>query len=373
MRLVTTLLALFVTVSLQAQVDGLINSTADRAVETPLDKQARIEIKASTDDSNATLKTGRTFSRTSKSKAFRIFDAWTLSASAPLAKGGDATSILGNDGFPDAFSLKGKYTNYMVPRRQDLTDEENDKFDALCDDIKAKVLADVKPDRKAIRLLMELGKDEIEAKAIATRLANAEAEESFNCDSATVTKVAKDRRPEFDAFTGVGIGWHRIWGASASLGHRRFEFINTDLSDGTASKKPWGLSIFIGALPRRTNMLFSLGFDYQNKDKDADAKTLCPTTGTGAQLECKSGPVGKPVEANTESAFFELRKEIGSRAMSLKIAYDFENERLSLDLPIYIIPSADSGLAGGIRVGWIETQGPQFGVFVTSTFSLFTN
>lgn len=384
-RLCAVLIPLLVTGSIHAQerVDGLVNSTADRAVEAPINKGGRIEIKASTDDSNATVKTGRTSSRTSKKNAFRIFDAWTLSASAPLAKGGEATSIVSTDGFPNAFAVKGKFTQYLVPRRPDLTAEEDQKFDNLCDDVLKKVLAEVKPDPNTVRLLVELRKAELgdqadlqkietEAEAIATVVARAAAEESFNCDSATVTKVAKDRRVEFDVLTGVGFGWHRIWGASASVGHQKFEFVKTDLTDGVSNKTPFGASIFVAALPRRSNTLFSLGFEYQNKHKDADEKTLCPV-GTSGQVECKTGPAGEPVKANAESAFFEVRKEILSRAMSLKIAYDFEKERVSFDLPIYIIPAAESGLGGGIRVAWVETEGAQFGVFVTSSFSLFTN
>ena len=55
----------------------------------------------------------------------------------------------------------------------------------------------------------------------------------------------------------------------------------------------------------------------------------------------------------------------------LKLAYDFEADHWSGDLPIYLVRTASGALAGGIRAGFEEDKDWQFGVFVSSSFSLF--
>jgi len=358
-------LALLGTMTLHAQqrLDGLVNSTADRAVEQPLRGALLAQLQAATDDSTATVKTGWTIS--GKSGAARIFETFTLSASAPLTKGGSGTTLLGSDGFPNAFVLKGKYTHYSRWAKQ-RTDAEEKELDALCADVESKTRAQAEADPDTVRLAQAFGKTEDEAKAIGKKLAESQ---PFTCASDTVTAVAKDRRPEFDRLMGIGVGTHHIWGVSASIGHSQFSYLQEDLTKGSASKVPWGTSVFLAALPRSMSTLFTVGFDYRYKYKDADAKTLCPQ-GTGT-ITCKSGPLGAPVKDNAESAYVELRRELRAHAFSLKVGYDFEKEQLSLDVPIYLVPNADASLSGGIRLGWVETQGAQIGVFVTSVFSIF--
>jgi hypothetical protein len=364
---ITSCLALLLSVAAISQtVDALPRSTADRAVEQPLAGKFLAQVQAATDDSTATVKTGWTISDRRGQR--RIFDTITLSASAPLAKGGEPTSIFGSDGFPDAFALTGKYTRYSVAVKH-RSEQEESALDALCNDVEQKMRTQVEADEQTIRLAKAFGKTDAEATAVAKKYAQSA---PFQCDSNTVTKFAKDRRPEFDRLMGVGMGGHRFWGGSASVGHRRFTFLNQDLTESKANNTPWGLSAFVAALPNRMNMLFTLGYDYRNKEKDADKKTLCPASGT-PPVECKTGPLGAPVKDNTQAAYLEMRKEFGGRALSLKVAYDFEKDQASLDLPIYLVASGkdDGGLAGGIRVGWVEKQGAQIGVFVTSVFSLF--
>lgn len=223
-----------------------------------------------------------------------------------------------------------------------------------------------------IAIARDLGKSDSEATEFAdTQLAREEGE--FQCDTGAVTKVAPELLPKFNDLFWDRSATHWFWGTSGTIGRRTFDYLQADLSDGSTSKTPWGASVFGAALPGGMSTLFTAGFEHRDKYKDADEQTLCPQDSTATQLKCKTGPLGGPVDVTEELAFVEMRRFVGSRAMSLKIAYDFEADNLSLDVPIYIIPTGDSGLAGGVRVGWAENEGAQLSVFVTSAFKLFPN
>jgi len=320
-------------------------ATADRDVDSGL---STIELEAATDDTSATVKASRTRSVAMPvDRARVVFKSWSLAASAPLGEGGDATTLVSRTGFPDAFTLKGKYTRYIFKGRRlpDLTDSEVVKRrDDICEDV--------------VEGAVREGVKEDEAKLL-------------NCDSGTVAQYAPHRLHDHNAlfFEKKRSQW--MWGGTATVGHREFKYLQQDLSEHTTSKTPWGGSAFVALVPRNTAMLLTAGAEYRDKYKDADAKTLCPQSSGTSSLECKTGSVGAPVDADEQIVYLELRRMMLSRAVSFKALYDFEKDQFGLDVPIYMIRNSDAGLAGGIRVAWLETEGAEVGVFVTSSFSLF--
>jgi len=322
-------------------------STADRAVDGGL---SSIQVQASTDDSNAMVKAARTRSFTDPDDPTRALStSWSLTASAPLSKGGDATALLSGDGFPDSFTLKTKYTRYLLSGRRRPDFDNPDvvkKRDVICEEL---ILGAIKK-----------GVSPEDAKGL-------------ECDTGNVKKFIPERLEDHNALFWDDDRSHYLWGGSATVGHRQFKYLETDLTEKSTSKTPWGVSVFGATVPRGMDTLLTGGFEYRSKQKDADEKTLCPQTAGASQLECKTGPIGAPVDADEQLVYVEMRRLMLSRAMSLKVTYNFETEKLGLDLPVYVIPSSDSGLAGGIRVGWLETEGAQIGVFVTSSFKLFPN
>lgn len=415
-RITLSLLLTLLVVSVQAQtprgLDAIVGqSTADRSVEATETGHSLVQFEASTDDTNATIKTGWTLSDTSTPTAGR-FTTFSLAASAPLSKSGP-TSLVSANGFPNAFTLSGKYTRYAIKLRNPFASPDtrrqvldicaavqkkapaSDAKQALIDiasklgkseqeaaDFADRQLKKAKEDQHIKRrdelfaMAIDLGKTNAEASAFADEQVKLEAEaaaaaESFQCDTAAVEKLAPALASQFDALFWDPKAPHLFWGTSATVGKRDFEYLQADLSKASTSKTPWGVSIFGATIPGGMSTLFTGGFEHRDKFKDADEQTVCPQDAAANRLTCKTGPLGAPVDVTEELAFVEVRRFVGSRAMSLKVAYDLEAENLSVDLPIYIIPSSDSGLAGGIRVGWAETQGAQLSVFVTSAFTLF--
>lgn len=305
--------------------------------------ESRFEINAATDDSNATVKIGRTRSVGPGLPGHRsYFDTLTASATAPLAKGGGSTSLATNAGFPDAFTVTGKYSRLTVMRR---------------------IVDPADPKLKSIR-------EEMQANALAEGV-SADDVKDLVCDSGNVATYAASRLDEFDALFWDDSKPTIIWGGSGTVGRRDFEFLQDDLNKQSQSKTPWGFSAFAAVIPPTTETLLTAGVAYRRQWKDADETTLCPASGTSASITCKSGPGAAPIEATQKIAFAEWRHAFKKRAVSLKIEYDFENKLLAAGLPIYLLPSGDSGLGGGIRIDWVEAKGASFGVFVSKVFSLF--
>jgi hypothetical protein len=264
-------------------------------------------------------------------------------ASAPLSKGSDSTAIAAASGFPNAFALTGKYVGYKF------TDKTPD------------------PNGKEIKEIC----DAMRAGARAKGLAEAEVQK-LDCESGNIHQYAPQFLDRFDALFFDLAKWQFMWGGSGTVGHRIFEYLNeSDLTKSKTTKTPWGASAFFAAIPPKLPMLITAGFEYRDKHKDADSGTLCPTQGEGAVVRCKTGSVGAPSPDQQQLLFTEVRTLFGASAVSLKAAYDFKQDRLSGDLPIYLVKSPSGALSGGVRVSWEEKKDVQYGVFVSSAFSLF--
>ena len=326
--------ALFAQLHPNGLAQNVGESTADRSVDSG---QPAFEISASSDTTNATIKAARTISTRN------LFTALQLAASAPLNKASDSTVIAAAQGFPNAFSLTGKYTEYRLAGRPfDHTDPD---WAFIC--------------KKMREAAVAKGSTQQEADAL-------------DCESGNVHAFVPALLPRFEALFWDMSKAHWIWGGTGTVGHRNFEYLQTaDQEKATASKTPWGASVFFAVIPPNTQTLLTVGFEYRDKYKDADAKTVCPAPGDATSVTCKTGPLGEPVEEKQRLASAEVRRLFAGRAASLKVAFDFEKDKWSADLPVYLVKSPAGALAGGIRFGWEEDKDPVVGVFVGGNFSLF--
>jgi len=324
---------------------GLLRfATADRAVDAG---DSEFEIQAATDDTNATVKLSRTISDKN------VFNTLQLAASAPLNKSGGATDIAAWSGFPDAFTLTGKYTQYWALGIQDSDDIRLQRVSgagrqvlkAVCDAVIAGAMAN--------------GKSEDDAKAL-------------NCDTDNVKHYAPGHLIVFESLL-----WGKqqkstlIWGGTGTIGYRAFDVLGTaDFKTTKATRTPAGFSVFGAILPATKPMLLTARFEYRDKYKDADSETICHSATATDPQKCMTGAFAVPTETKQKVLSVEGRTSMLDRAVSLKVAYDFENKHWSGDLPIYLVRNADGAFAGGIRAGWEQTKSWQFAVFVNSSFSL---
>jgi hypothetical protein len=315
----------------------LATAPADRSVDVG---ESEFEIQATTDDTTATIKASRSIAGT------KVPTTVQLAASAPLAKSG-ATNLATWSGFPNAFTLTGKYTGYLVKGRRTGVLQGTDRltFDRLCSEMRANA--------------REAGRPESEAAEL-------------DCATDNIVSFLPSSEVLFDSLFWDEATTHYMWGGSATVGHGVFEYLDaTSVETKTATRTPWGFSAYAAMIPKNSLMLLTGGIEYRDKHKDADAATICPPgDGTTAQ-QCKTGSLGEPVNQQQKLVFGEVRRNFGKTAASLKVGYDFENDNWSADLPLYLVRSASGALAGGIRAGWEDGKDVQLGVFVSSSFSLF--
>lgn len=307
--------------------------TLDRAVQ---DAGGGVEINAGTDSSNATITASR-----SNSQAGGVYTTWTVTASAPVDKSAERTDLVTLDGLRNAFTLSAKYTWFdLSGMRNPTAPAHKSEFLKFCGDLWAEIA--------------KRGGSEKE------------------CDSERVDKYLPGRLDEFMALFIDPKGHMLSMGIAPKVGYQTFSFLDsTTLKKLSDSKAPWSVEVFWGYMPNNTQTLFTVTADYQQGFKNADNGILCPFTGVGGTVACKTGPVGKPVSDDAELLSLEIRRLFGNAGASLKITRDFKEKLTGVDLPVTFIKAKDGSLTGGIRAGWTNKGHWQAGIFAGKAFSLF--
>jgi hypothetical protein len=312
--------------------------TLDRAVQ---DTGGGVEINAATDSSNATI----TLSRSVSSQPKGVYTTWTVTASAPVDKSADRTDLVSLDGLRNAFSLGAKYTWFNVSgmRNPAAAPADREKLLNFCRDLSA-----------------------------AFKKQGGTEKEPDNCDSETVQKFLPDRFDDFQDLFFNPNGRMLSLGIEPKVGYQTFSFLDSaTLKKLSDSKVPWSIQAFLGYMPVRWQTLFTVAANYQQGFKNADNGILCPFTGAGGTVVCKTGAVGKPVSDDAELVSLEIRRRFGNAGASLKVTHDFKEKLTGVDLPLTLLKDKDGSLTGGVRVGWTSKGHWQAGIFAGKAFSLF--
>lgn len=186
-----------------------------------------------------------------------------------------------------------------------------------------------------------------------------------------------------DVFSGF-----RALGVSATVGQDRREYRELqDLSGVTELSKlpdlrsrntvPWGLSVYGSLAAADGTFLHLFKASAQRSYKDQDESIACPVPipGDGARFNCVSARFGAP-RAETARVFsYEARWKWKDGALSARISHNDKRHVTELEVPIYLIRSADDkkggSFNGGINLGWSSKTGGQVGLFVDAPFSMF--
>jgi hypothetical protein len=310
-------------------------STLDRGIVSPGDEA---EINASTDSSNATVKISRSVSQSGN------FNTFTLTASAPLDKNNDRTELANLDGLRNSFNLGLKYAWIKIGGRANPTASKatSDKNDEIC------------------------------AEMVAAFQNQTHRQETPDCDTNNVKTFLPARYLEFRSLFFANEGWMLSFGVEPKVGYKKFDFLDSATLDKISDREtPWSVEAFLGFTPPGWNTIITFGGNYQEGFKDADSGALCPSSGTGSTVKCKTGPVGPPKDDKAELLYAEFRRRLGPAGVSLKLTHDFKQDLTGVDLPIAFVKDKDGNLTGGIRVGWTKADHWQAGIFVGTAFSLF--
>jgi hypothetical protein len=327
--------------------------------EGPLDSSIgssapALELRANQDASKVSIRVGGTKSLASLDTPGVVscgrFVVTSLTASAPLTKNSDQTTLAALDGLANAFTLEFKFTHFWEPRRN-----PTDADDATV----IMWLAEAKR-KKDPTLTLEAAKHSIE---------------SWDTEA-----VAKNAPEHIDDYNLMFWDWPKIAaGCTAKVGQQKYTFLQpTTLADGDVQKIPYGAGLFFGIIPSNKSGLITLGFEYQNAYKDAKSKSFAlPVTGGGPQ-EVKAGPLGEPEQDDKRILSIEFRRLLRLPGMekpsgiTLKTSYDVKSYDFSARLPLYFVRDSKSKLTGGVELGWRKsTHRVTFGVIVGGAFGLY--
>lgn len=323
-------------------------STLDRAVSA----LSGVQIAAGQQGSSATVKGSTTISSSGHSGKDGIFTGsyWvgSLTASAPINKSTDTTSLATLDGLANATTLELSFSNL---RASGLINPADD------------------PQHLAF------------AAAICSRMQAAYTEKHpketpQSCNTTNVETYDPADAADFRGLFFAKNTWRLIWGADAKVGYQDFKFFDTNtLQSKDSSKIPWSSRIFLAVSPPYAqHTLITFTAQYQNAYQDSKTQTLCPTaTGQGSFLHCASGPIGTPEASSHDIVSLEVRQAVvRSFGFSVTNSYDVKKHVFGLDLPLYFFPGGSGGLTGGLDIGWRnDTHKLSVGLFVGQTFGVW--
>lgn len=279
--------------------------------------------------------------------------SWSLTASAPVAKSGD-TAIGTLDSFTDSSSLKLRVGKLFMTMPNLLTDP-------------------------AYRGLMKAATDECikKAKDNAGKIACMETD----VDEGFIKTWVPDRIDEYIRLTTAQrFAWG--FGAEASIGYRKFDYINALAAKDSVDRVPWGVKGYLTVLPDPT-LAFVASLAYQRGFDEQKSAAICPTA-TGTRTSCPVGADGLPARKDKLLIAFEGRKlfdlsrsglqngVIDRFGIAPQATYDAKNDDFGLDVPVYLTVDDKGALIGGIRFGYkTGDDGFNAGVFVGGAFDLF--
>lgn len=174
-----------------------------------------------------------------------------------------------------------------------------------------------------------------------------------------------------------------IFNFGASVGYQEFDYFSaTDFSALDSKATPYSLSASIGFQPARNAPLFAAGYEYKRNFKDAKKGVQC-LPGSGGTSQCRYDIFAGPKREVSQTGFAMMRAKLftdrpekkGLRPIiEIKAAYDFEEKRFGVAVPLYFLLDDDDRLKGGVRAEWQEKgTDPEekqfrFSVFVAKSF-----
>jgi hypothetical protein len=333
------------------QIDAAVRTVGSPSVSGPLAVDNAIQIQASSGASNVSVKVS-----SKRSEAANSFSVFSLTGQTPIGKGATDASLVTLDGLANGTTLELKYSDSHL-------------VGALTPGAAVLDVCDTK--YKPLYLKIP-----------------GNSSDSFVCDSATIKSLVSNKflvanslalpQSDYDDFkrkfyNANAYVWS--WGLATRGGYQDFTFYDA-MSLGKNKKRHslWSTSLFGAYLPLEKLSAFTATFTVESAYKDAKSSSLCLQTppATGTFLTCADGPIGEPSRTTTQILSLEWRRQITEKvAFSLQASRDFKNRISTIQLPLYFIGDAKSGLSGGLTLGWTsEDHKASLGVFVGQAFKL---
>lgn len=321
-------------------------------------------------------------------------EKFSLTLSSPLQSGNKPTDFATLNGLVNAFTGTLSYSRVILHKGA-----YGDPRDICRNNPTSSVLATLRNGRDTI-----YGDDKIRQEIAAGLGLTLAAVPAKAPEGATCTQLVNDLEDASDeyqrtrAYSAYSLLFNAkflqsrllsFYGLGATLGYKEFKFLNPDKfvdrdTFGNADIKgsleqeelPWSVSAHYGQV-RRNGWVWKGKMRYERSFKETPSAIRCPGGDSIESIDCLSGAAGAPTRKNAVIASLEVKKFLSifggrSQAIALTTSYDFQDNIVGFDLPIYLLPDSKGNLNGGVRFGWrSDTKDPIIGIFVGAPISIF--
>jgi hypothetical protein len=169
------------------------------------------------------------------------------------------------------------------------------------------------------------------------------------------------------------------WGFETAVGYKKFDYVDpTTLAAHDARKAQFSAKGYYTRYLRGSSTAISASVGYERAYKAADEEILCPAGIGTTPVTCTSASPAAPTLDEGVLVALGLRHRfrrgdgtIAPIAIAPQVTWDALDNVVGVDVPLYFLSDGDSGLKGGVRVGWrSDTKKVSFGVFIGSGFNL---
>jgi len=350
-------------------VEGVLENSGASSLNQPVSALRGLQLNATSDGTNATLKYGNVIS---------YGDAWgsaiSFSATMPIQKSTNASSISGLAELPSAFTLGTNFNLIHVFGTKDPT-SSIDRAQALCDKAESKMQGD-----KTFETQIKMESDILKAAGVPADKIGAAAlavvRGGIGCDAGFIAKWDPADEEAFQEIGWVKNSFELMFGVTGNIGYNDFKYYQLASTNSIATRRyPWSVGTYVSWQPPVNATMLTLSFKYQQAYKDAKTQIGCPGKTGNLTKDCFSGPLGTPGEKIGDIASLEIRHSFGQAPVLGQIAidptfsYDARQRIYGFNFPIYVFQAGASGFAGGPQIAWSsDTHSIVAGIFLNKAF-----
>ena len=171
------------------------------------------------------------------------------------------------------------------------------------------------------------------------------------------------------------------YGIEASVGVNDFEWIDpATFASQKQRRTSWSVAGHYTHYRVSTPTAFTFSAAYQRAYEASQERLLCPPNAVDPATQCKTargaGPARKETllfSAGLRHRFMAPDGTLLGLAVAPTVTYDALDKVFGVDVPVYLVPSKEDGLTGGLRFGYRSDRVDKFSisVFFGAAFSLW--
>lgn len=156
--------------------------------------------------------------------------------------------------------------------------------------------------------------------------------------------------------------------------YAKFEYFDAaSLAKTDDNETGFSASATYANLTSSGNVVFA-GGRWERSYKAQDKVQQCvPGPAPGVEV-CETQPFGAPKRESKFIAYTEYRAFIGGKyAFSPRLSYDFNDSKLGIRIPVWLVPNAKGSMSGGLRFDWNDDDKDVIvSVFVSAPIKLLS-